>query len=66
MPGTEEKIRVMETRARAGLPLFHPEDAKLDQRDMPVDLSIYGSLLAHHGPARAPRTVNAVIGEPCD
>ena len=28
LPGTEEKVRVMEDRAARGLALFHPDDAQ--------------------------------------
>lgn len=34
LPGSRAKIRVLTRRAAAGLPLFHPQDARL-----PVDIS---------------------------
>ncbi|MFO0881672.1 MAG: hypothetical protein U0840_30610 [Gemmataceae bacterium] len=29
LPGSEEKVRVLEERARKGLALWHPEDARI-------------------------------------
>ena len=31
LPGSEEKIRIMEMRFRLRIPLFHPLDARLDR-----------------------------------
>jgi hypothetical protein len=32
LPGSEERLRVLEERAAAGLALFHPRDRGLDLR----------------------------------
>jgi hypothetical protein len=34
LPGTPEKVRVLEERARQGQQLWHPLDAKLDRRQV--------------------------------
>lgn len=33
-PGTDEKIEVMAERARLGVSLFHPDDAKMDEESV--------------------------------
>lgn len=35
LPGTEEKIRVMQERASLGLPIFHPLDATIPVGSQP-------------------------------
>ena len=43
LPGTQEKVRVLEERARLGQQLWHPLDAKLDLRklaEMEVDQEV--------------------------
>jgi hypothetical protein len=37
LPGTPEKVAVLEERARLGLALWHPLDATLDRRLVPVE-----------------------------
>ena len=37
LPGTPEKVAVLEERARLGLSLWHPLDAKLEDAAIPCD-----------------------------
>lgn len=37
LPGTTAKVRVLEARARLGLPLFDPRDARIPRGDTPAD-----------------------------
>lgn len=49
LPGTSEKVRVLEERARLGQQLWHPLDAKLDLRklaEMEVDQEIEARVLS--------------------
>ena len=38
MPGTPEKIAILQQRASLGVELWHPDDALLDRRHMPRDV----------------------------
>ncbi len=40
LPGTPEKVAVLEERARLGLALWHPLDATLDRRLVPTDAEV--------------------------
>lgn len=46
LPGTAEKIEVMRERASRGEQLHHPQDARLDQADLPALLDLFGGLSA--------------------
>jgi len=37
LPGTTEKVAILEERARLGQSLWHPLDAQLDRRLLPVE-----------------------------
>src|SRR5581483_10972436 len=49
LPGTPEKVRVLEERARLGQQLWHPLDAKLDLRklaELEVDQEVQARVLS--------------------
>jgi len=49
LPGTAEKVRVLEERARLGQQLWHPLDAKLDLRklaELEVDQEVQARVLS--------------------
>ena len=47
LPGSTEKLLVLQARASRGLPLWHPDDAT-EADDEPVDLTLLGSVAARY------------------
>jgi len=54
LPGSEEKIRVLAQRARLGVPLWHPLDARLPLADRRSTMGVLEVLAGvHEGEAQA-------------